>query len=151
MSCGRTNRNCNRKSCQRYYNTTPQPFIAGQTLQLTIAGSKVVDSGISIETEPMSYTTVKTGLYHFAGDVVIESTAAGNITMQIYMDGVPLPCTFRESNLAATGFREMHTETDLELGGCCCDVNHTFTFVLTSADTAAGSVVHFCSGITKLQ
>lgn len=149
MACGsKSLKTCKAKSCQRYYNTTAQPFAAAQTLQLQIAGAKVVDTGISIGTEPMNYTTLKTGLYHFAGDIVINATTGGAVRFSIYMDGVELPCTVRHTTLAA-GFSEIHTETDLCLTGCCCDVEHSFTFMLRS-DAAVGSVVEFCSGILKL-
>lgn len=149
MSCSNsTNKSCNQKSCQRYYNNNAQAFIAGQTINLIIAGNKVVDSGISIETEPQNYTTVKTGLYHISGDVVIDATTEGEATLQVYMDGVALPCTVKNVTLPV-GNTAIHTETDLSLTGCCCNVSHSFTFVLTSV-TAVGSVIEFCSGVLKL-
>jgi len=150
MSCGsRSNKNCHAKSCQRFYNNTPQALAAGQELQLAIAGAKVVDSGISIETDPLNYTVVKTGLYHFTGDVVINVATAGDVELQMYMDGVALPCTYRRVTVPS-GYREIHTETDLELTACCCDINRNFTFRLTSIDTAVGTVTQFCSGVLKL-
>ncbi len=150
MACGNNrHKTCHNKSCQRYYNNVPQALAAGQALQLAIAGAKVVDSGISIETEPLNYTTLKTGLYHFVGDVVINVATGGDVELQMYMDGVPLPCTYRRVTVPS-GYREIHTETDLELDGCCCNVEHSFTFRLTSIDTAVGTVTQFCSGVLKL-
>lgn len=151
MSCSsKLGKNCHTKSCQRYYNNTSQPLAADTATQLIIAGAKVVDSGISIETEPLNYTVVKTGLYHISGDVTIEGTAGGTAVFQIYMDGVPLPCTKRTRTIPATGYVEVHTETDLALTACCCDINRSFTFVVTTDATATGNVTEFCSGITKL-
>ena len=150
MSCGNgRHKTCHDKSCQRFYNSTAQALAVSTTTQLAIAGVKVVDSGISIETEPMNYTTVKTGLYHFAGDVIINLTAGGVVVFRMLMDGVVLPCTVRTFT-AGTGYREIHTETDLELDGCCCDVSHTFTFEIVTDAAATGTVTQFCSGITKL-
>lgn len=150
MACGNSkHKNCYSKSCQRFYNSVTQALTAGQALQLQVAGAKVVDSGISIETEPLNYVTVKTGLYHFSGDVIINVATGGDVVLQMYMDGVPLPCTYRRVTVPS-GYREIHTETDLELDGCCCDVSHNFTFMLTSLDTAVGTVTQFCSGILKL-
>lgn len=150
MGCGNgRHKTCHDKSCQRYYNSTSQPLAVSTTTQLAIAGVKVVDSGISIETEPMNYTTVKTGLYHFAGDVIINLTAGGVVIFRMLMDGVVLPCTVRTFT-AGTGYREIHTETDLELDGCCCNVSHTFTFEIVTDAAATGTVTQFCSGITKL-
>lgn len=151
MSCssGRRGKSCRDKSCQRYYNMNPQILAAGSTLQLEIAGARVVDSGLSIETQPQSFTTLKTGLYHLAADVVINASAAGDVTLQFLMDGVVLPCTVRTFTLAATGSREIHTETDLELTGCCCDVTHSFTLVMVSPAAGAGTVTQVCAGIIK--
>lgn len=149
MACGnKCHKTCRDKSCQRYYNDIAQELAAGQTIQLAIAGSKVVDTGVSIETNPLNYTTLKTGLYHFSGDVVINVATAGDVVLEMYMDGVALPCTYRRVTVPS-GYREIHTETDLCLDGCCCDVSHSFTFKLTSIDTAVGNVVQFCSGIRK--
>lgn len=151
MSCGnsRNSKTCRNKSCQRFYNNNPQPIAVSSDVQLVIAGNRVVDTGISIETEPQNYITLKTGLYHFAGDVVIDATAVGDVRFSIYMDGVELPCTVREKTLAV-GMNEIHTETDLELSGCCCDVTHSFTYRLRTDTTATGNVVELCTGVLKL-
>lgn len=149
MSCsGRNAKNRFNKSCVRYYNNIPQPVTADESIQLQIVGAKVVDSGISIEAENLSYNILKAGLYHFSGDVIINTTTPGIATLQMYMDGVPLPCTAREVTCLA-GNTQIHTETDLWLTGCCCDIDHSFTFILTS-DAVEGNVVEFCSGVTKI-
>lgn len=150
MSCsGRNHKNCNYKSCQRYYNNNPQAVAVSSNVQLIIEGTKVVDTGVSIETYPQNYTTLKTGLYHISGDVVVTATAAGLATLQVYMDGIPLPCTLKPITLAV-GANPVHTETDLQIDGCCADVSHVFTYVLTTDATATGNVTQFCSGIVKL-
>jgi len=136
------------KSCVRYYNNATQALGAGATLQLAIAGSRVVDTGTAIEVEPSNYTTLKTGLYSLSADVIVEGTTAGDAILQVYMDGVALPCTTRRVSLV-DGYYEIHTETDLYLTGCCPCVSHSFTFTLTSVSTAVGNVVTFCSGILK--
>lgn len=139
---------CRDKSCQRYYNNNSQAFAAGQAITLQVAGNRVVDTGVAIETQGQSMTTLKTGLYHIAADIVATVTAASTGTFQVYMDGVPLPCTLKPLNFIA-GANPVHAETDLELDGCCCDVTHTFTFVFTSG-TAVGNITEFCAGILKL-
>lgn len=150
MSCSSTsNKTCHDKSCQRYYNNNPQTLTAGGTLQLTIAGNRVVDSGIAIETEPQNFTTVKTGLYHIAGDIVINATAVGIATYAVYMDGVMMPCTLKTVTLNA-GDTAIHTETDIRIEACCCNVNHSFAFVLASDGNLAGAVIESCHGMLKL-
>lgn len=150
MSCSNnSNKSCRDKSCERYYNNNNQVLNAGTTIQLVIAGSKVVDSGIAIDVQPQSYTILKTGLYHISADVVVDANVAGNVVFQVYMDGVALPCTTKTVTLAE-GETAIHTETDLRLSACCCDVSHNFTFTLSSPAAAAGNVIEFCSGILKL-
>lgn len=150
MSCSnKCRKSCHDKSCQRFYNNNSQAIEANASTQLVIAGTKVVDSGISIETEPQNYTTLKTGLYHISGDVTINATAAGVAVLQVFMDGVAMPCTKKTISLIA-GNNNIHTETDICISACCCDVSHTFTFVITTDATATGSVTEFCSGMLKL-
>ena len=148
MGCGSKNKSCNQKSCQRYYNNKAQAFTAAGSVQLDIAGSRVVDTGVSIETNPQSYEIVKPGLYHISADAVVNATTAGDIDFSVFMDGVELPCTFKVATLAA-GYTPVHTETDLVINGCC-GVNRSITFVVKSVSVAVGSVTQFCSGITKL-
>ena len=149
MSCSGNSKSY-QKSCVRYFNNSPQTLAANAATVLTLAGAKVVNSGASIQVEPQSYDTVKIGLYHLSADAVITASAAGVLTLQWYMDGVALPCTIKRITLPASGNAEIHTETDLELSGCCCCVNHTFTLVATTDSTAAGSVVELCTGMLKL-
>lgn len=149
MACNGNSRSY-QKSCVRYFNNSPQTLAANAATVLTLAGAKVVNSGESIQVEPQSYDTVKIGLYRLAADAVIASSAAGELTLQWYMDGVALPCTLRKVTLPATGNTEIHTETELTLSGCCCCVNHTFTLVATTDSTAAGSVAELCTGLLKL-
>lgn len=148
MGCSSTRKSCNDKSCQRFYNTQPQAITAGTALQLQIAGAKVVDSGIAIETEPASYTITKTGMYHIAADVTIATTAVGTVTLTAYLDGVPLPCTRRNVTLV-NGTTEIHTETDIDFKHCCSNINKSITFVLTDA-SIAGTVTQLCTGVLKL-
>lgn len=147
MSCGNSVKNKNMKSCERYFNNNAQALTNGNTTVLTL-GAKVVDTGVSIEADTQSYTVVTKGLYHISGDIVLTSTTAGDgATFSVYMDGVQLPCTIKPFE-TIVGAVTVHTETDLYLSSCCCDVNHTFTFVVASSG-AVGTLT-CCTGITKL-
>lgn len=148
MSCGTSIKNKNMKSCERYYNNNAQTLAVEGTTQLAL-GTKVVDTGVSIETDIQSMTTLTKGLYHIAADIAIDTVTAGNAVFSVFMDGVQLPCTFKPLTLVADSQLAVHTETDLYLDACCCNVSHTFTFVLAST-TAAATVNNFCAGITKL-
>lgn len=148
MSCSNTNKNCHAKSCVRYYNNNAQAFTDNATT-LSIAGSRVVDSGIAIEADANSYTVTKRGLYHIAVDIEFISTA-GLVTVQAFLDGVPLPCTLTKITGVANIENVGHLETDLQFDSCCCNVNHTITFVITGDTGVTGTVNHLCTGITKL-
>lgn len=148
MSCGNNNgKNCYQKSCVRYYNNVSQVLAATTTVPLIISGARVVDTGISIDVEPQSYTIVKPGLYHVSMDVDVNLTTDGDIVLQGYMNGVPLPCTTR--NVTGTdGHNLVHSETDLAIGGCC-DVSKAITWTIQSVGVAVGTIDFNCSGIVK--
>lgn len=148
MACGNSRKNPCRKSCVRYYNAAAQEFAAGSTTQITLAGAKVVNSGISIDADPQSYTTHTNGLYHISADVNVLATTAGTVTIEWQMDGTVLPCTMKAQTLAL-GSNAIHTETEIDVHGCCCDTEHVFTLVMVADATAIGTIVHVCSGIIK--
>lgn len=148
MACSSSNKSCYAKSCLRYYNNSAQAFTEIPTT-LAIAGSRVVDSGISIEADASSYTVVKKGLYHISADVEFLSTA-GEVTFQAYLDGVALPCTLTKITGVADIEKVGHLETDLQFDSCCCNVNHTITFVISGATGVTGTVNHLCTGVTKI-
>lgn len=139
----------NYKSCVRYYNNIDQPFTINSTNQLVLAGSRVVDTGVSIDTQPSSYTITTKGLYHLSADIVVNATVAGDLDLNFYMDGVKLPCTYTQNTLRV-GYNSIHTETDLDIDSCCCNVSKNITLVITTYAAATGDVVHVCSGITKI-
>lgn len=138
------------KSCARYYNNNAQTLAANGQTTLTLAGARAVLSGEAIGVQPQSFDTTKIGLYHLTADAVIAATAAGKVTLVWMMDGVALPCTAKTVAVAADVNTEIHTETDLSLSACCCCVNHTFTLLAITDETAAGSVVQLCAGLLKL-
>jgi len=152
MGCsGSIKKRPNYKSCVRYYNNTVQPLTENETTQLVIAGSRVADTGVSIDTQPSAYTILTKGLYHISADIVFNVTTAatvGTSTIAAYMDGVILPCTHTITRLPV-GYTAVHLETDLDIESCCCNVNKTITFGITLNDTVVAEVTHICTGIIK--
>lgn len=150
MGCSSSNKKRpNYKSCVRYYNNAVQNLAANTTNQMQILGARVADTGVSIETQPSSYTIVTKGLYHISGDVYIKATASGVVQFVAYMDGVALPCTGIKQTIFV-GENAVHIETDIEIDSCCCSVNKTITFNIITDTTAVGTVEHICTGITKI-
>lgn len=135
------------KSCVRYYNDAKQVLTTNATNQMQLLGARVVDTGVSIEAQPSSYTIVTKGMYHLTGDVYINATASGVVKFVVYLDGVALPCTGMNQTIFV-GYNAIHIETDIEIDGCC-GINRNITFNVITDATAAGTVEHICTGIIK--
>lgn len=150
MSCGTKNKNCYAKSCVRYYNDATQTFVAETPLTLQIAGARVVDSGISIDAQPSSYTILKRGIYHLSADIDFTADAVGTVVLGAYLDGVLLPCTRIVRSTSANSPITAHYETDLEFDNCCCDITKNITFGITGGAGVGGTITHICTGITKI-
>jgi hypothetical protein len=146
MSCG--NCNCGNpyaKSCVRVYNDITQPFTAAGT-QITLEGTPVVNSGVSIELNPGSIEIEKSGLYRLSADVTINPTAAGTVVVQLYRNGVALPCAIAQNVVSSGNLCTLHVETDQQVQTCC--VNHPVYTLRVSG--VAGNVTHICVGALKL-
>lgn len=88
----------------------------------------------------------KSGLYHLSADVTYTPTAAGVVILQLYKDGVALPCAIAQQTVAAGDVYTSHIETDLCLTTCC--VNHPL--ITLDISGVAGTVNHTCVGMVKL-
>lgn len=141
--------NCNNnpyaKSCVRSFTNLPQPVTATPTT-ITIEGTPVVESGVSLDLNPNSITVNTSGLYHFSADVTFNPTAAGTLVVQLYKDGVALPCAVSQTTTTAGSIITTHIETDLVLATCCA-VQPVITLVISGV---AGTVVHTCTGGLRL-
>ena len=114
MSCCNNLKRRNYKSIERTFNSTEQPFIASGTT-LNLLGTKATDTGCSIDTNVNNFTLNCNGTYHLCCDATVEPTGAGDLVLQIYKDGVPLPCAICTATVAAGDTYTLHTETDLFL------------------------------------
>lgn len=133
------------KSCIRVYNNAPQTVTdAAQVLNLE--GTPVVDSGCSLTLNTAGITVNKSGLYHFSADVTMAPTAAGTSTIQLYKDGVALPCAIAQDTAETGNTFTTHVETDLCINTCC--VNHPVITLVASG--VAGTITHTCVGAVKL-
>lgn len=142
MSCSK---NIYAKSCVRAYNNAAQPFTAALT-PLNLLGTPVVDSGCSLTLNPASIQINKSGLYHLSADVTYTATEAGTAVVQLYKDGIALPCAINQNTVAADSTYTVHIETDICVNTCC--VNHPAITLDISGVT--GTVNHICAGACKL-
>lgn len=133
------------KSCIRVYNNTPQAFTAAVN-PVNIEGTPVVNSGCSLTLNTASIRVNKSGLYHLSADVTYTPTAAGVAVIQLYRDGVALPCAIAQRTVAAGSVYTDHVETDLCLNTCC--VNRPL--ITLNVGGVTGTVNHTCAGVVKL-
>lgn len=119
MACNCNNlKNPSRKSALRITGSTPQTLTATPA---ALAGAIAqVDTGCSMEPMSSGARIRNAGLYSVNANVQVNGTAAGTVSAQLYLDGVPLPDTLRTVT-AAVGLTVLPLETLLCLpGNCCC-------------------------------
>lgn len=133
------------KSCVRAYNNTAQAFTADLT-PLNLEGTPVVNSGCSLTLNTASIRVNKSGLYHLSADVTYTPTTAGVAVIQLYKDGVALPCAISRHTVTAGSVYTDHIETDLCLTTCC--VNRPL--ITLDISGVSGTVSHTCVGAVKL-
>lgn len=148
MSCCNNNRY--RKSVlQQCGNTniTIDPSIVGGVT--ATYDTTPTDTGCSIQAQNGGAKIQNGGIYEISFDTYVTSAAAGTVVVQLYKDGVALPCAKDSVTLAAGATGNMHFSTRLEVA-CCCAVNPVFTVRFTSTDITALVVNHTALGVTKL-
>ena len=118
MSCNCNMRNDYRKSALRVSGSTPQTI---STTPSALAGAiALVDTGCSMSPMSSGARIASSGLYSISASLQATATAAGTISAQFYLDGVPLPDTLRTVT-AAIGQVVIPVETLLCLqSNCCC-------------------------------
>lgn len=133
------------KSCIRAYNNMDQAFTAALT-PLNLKGTPVVQSGCSLTLNTASIRVNRSGLYHLSADVTYTPTAAGVVIIQLYKDGVALPCAIAQQTVTAGTVYTDHIETDLCINTCCVN-RPLITLDISGVD---GAVNHTCVGMVKL-
>lgn len=141
MSCN----NNYAKSCIRVYNNTTQTVTATST-PLILEGTPVVESGCSLTLNASSITINKSGLYHLSADVTITPTAAGTSVIQLYKDGIALPCAIAQDTAEDGNTFTAHVETDICVNACCVN-RPIITLVVSGVD---GTINHTCVGALRL-
>lgn len=146
------NCNCNnryRKSaleiCSNTAVTVDPTVTGGVPAPFTLTAT---DTGCSIEGQTGGARILSSGLYAISFDTVVTSAAAGTVTVQLYRDGVPLPCALSRITLAAAGTGNMSFSTVLDFS-TCCNVKPVLTAVFTSTDITALTIDHTSLNIVK--
>ena len=101
MGCNFYGQCGNQKSIARFYNQTVQAFPANATTPIAINANQVVLDGKAIVPSLNSYRIDKTGLYRVSLDATILGTTAGNVSIEMLLDGVAKPCATKTVTLVA--------------------------------------------------
>lgn len=109
------------------YNNNAQAVVTGGQ----VAFPSLCDStGCSIGHSTSTATIKHTGLYTFNFDGFGIGTDAGVVTVQLYKDGVAVPCAVDAQTVAVGDTRNFHFSTTLVVPACCA-FNPTYSVVLT--------------------
>ncbi len=131
------------KSSAQFYNTATQTI--GSTMApLNLIGTEVTDSGVSLETSANAIEIQHSGLYRITADVGVNATTAGNITIQLYQNGVPMSETVRIIT-ASVGYHLVSINTIRQFKTFCGQNPASIQVMAMTDGTAVGNVT-FISG-----
>lgn len=134
-----------RKSSAVAINSASQAFVAaGTALQ---PGSAVSVTGCSLSVANSGIQVNSDGLYQIEAAVTFTPSAAGVAIVQIYKDGVLLPCTTRQLTVAADSVYTISTCAPAICAASCAMVRPVFT---TQISGVAGTVNYTCMSGVKL-
>ena len=142
MSC----KNRNYKSAQVALNTTAQPVVAAGT-GVTVLGNLLTDTGCSIDTIGSGFRFCASGLYRIRYSITVTPTDAGTLTVQLFKDGVALPCTLVQDTVAAESVYTVTVEAPALVLSTCCNINPTISAVVGGVN---GTVNYVCASAVKL-
>lgn len=142
MSC----KNKNYKSAQVALNTATQTIAAAGT-SIVVLGSKLTDTGCSIETNSAGFRIESSGLYRIRYVITFAAAAAGTLTAQLYRDGLALPCTLVQDTVASGSAYTIAVEAPALVVGACCNVHPNIT---ATVGGVAGTVNYVCASAVRL-
>lgn len=134
------------KSAVETYNTATQALtITPAPLGLT--GTVLTNTGVSLDPEQAAVKINNAGLYQARANVQALATAAGDIVIGLYLDGVLLPETLRTVTAAADSAVSITTDM---LRSIPCDCNsHTLQLYGWVVDAAAANVTFAQLAVVK--
>ena len=106
------------KSAQQAFSTLAQAYTAEGTI-LTFDGVQCTNTGCSISTNSSSLTINNSGLYYISATVTSTPTEAAEQVIQLYKNGVALPCAISTDTTVSGSVITQSIETVLVLNSCC--------------------------------
>lgn len=116
--------------------TAPTAVAVGGTIPL---GTVIRRFGCNCQLSGNGITVDGPGYYEVNASVTLLATAAGDVTVTMYKDGVPVPGATATETLSAIG-----NSANLNIASMvrlqCCDSASTLTFVLTGTANTVSNV-----------
>jgi len=99
------------KSAVETYNTATQALTTTPT-PLGLTGTVLTNTGVSLDPEQAAVKINNAGLYQATANIQATATAAGLVSVALYLDGVLLPETQRTVTAAANATISATTNCD---------------------------------------
>ena len=145
MKC--INKNPHYKSTTEFYNATSQALTSTGS-PLNLIGTQVTNTGVAVDTSGTAIDIKYSGTYAVKVSVVVDATTAGDVTLQLYANGTPLPETLRTVTLAV-GNNVIDIDTVRFLKASCSESAQVQIYAKTDG-TAVGSVTMVSGNTVKL-
>lgn len=134
------------KSAVETYNTATQ-ILSTTPTPLGLTGTVLTNTGISLAPEQTAVKINNSGLYQASANVQALATAAGDVVIALYLDGVLLPETQRTVTAAADATVTLTTDM---LRSIPCDCNaHTLQLYAWVVGTAAANATFAQMAVVK--
>lgn len=134
------------KSAVETYNTATQTLSTTPT-PLGLTGTVLTNTGISLDPEQAAVKINNSGLYRASANAQALATAAGDVVVALYLDGVLLPETQRTVTAAADATVTLTADM---LRSIPCDCNaHTLQLYAWVVGTAAANVTFAQMAVVK--
>ena len=125
------------KSAAETYTTATQALTT-TPVPLGLTGTVLTDTGVSLSPEQAAVKINNSGLYQARANVQATATAAGDIAIGLYLDGVLLPETQRTVTAAADA--TVSITTDMLRSVPCGCTTHTLQLYAWTVGAAAANV-----------
>lgn len=153
MACNSNSlRNRYYKSSIVMYNSVDQTFnpsdpATGTTLTFPVTSDL---TGCAFTGSTGGISIDYNGLYYIDAEVVLSTvTGPGTLTVQLYRNGVALPCCFAQVSQVVGDVDSVHISTILPVTGCA-GTQANFTVVVSSTDVTSVTVSHSKLAAVKL-
>ena len=145
MKC--INKNPHYKSTSEFYNATTQTLTSTPT-PMNLIGTQVTNTGVAVDTSGTTIDIKYSGTYAVSASVIADITTAGDVTVQLYANGVPLPETLRTVTMAV-GNNVIDIDTVRFFKASCADSTQVQIYINTDG-TAVGNVSMVSGNTVKL-